>query len=101
MSRTPEDEDKKVELEHIELAHGKDEAAPHHLSDTQEHIAAHGKADEAANFLQNAGHIEYTAEDDARIVRRIDIYVMIPMIIIYMCQQLVRMRHNASKGRLK
>ncbi|WWC60757.1 uncharacterized protein I303_103333 [Kwoniella dejecticola CBS 10117] len=50
---------------------------------------ANKQLDEAADILrENGGHVEYTVDDSKRILRKIDIFVCIPMCIVYLVQQL-------------
>ncbi|KIM81601.1 hypothetical protein PILCRDRAFT_821381 [Piloderma croceum F 1598] len=44
--------------------------------------------DEAAVVLQNAGHVEYSVEEDRRILRLVDLWVLTPMCIVYFLQQM-------------
>ena len=44
--------------------------------------------DEAARILAEAGQQDFTVEDRKRVLRRIDIYVCLPMCIVYFLQQL-------------
>ncbi|EAL19997.1 hypothetical protein CNBF3240 [Cryptococcus deneoformans B-3501A] len=49
---------------------------------------ANNQADEAAKILEDRGPIEYTFDDNKRVLRMVDIYVCIPMCMVYMIQQL-------------
>jgi hypothetical protein len=44
--------------------------------------------DEAARILAEAGHREYTPEEKKRVLRRIDLFVCLPMCLVYFLQQL-------------
>ena len=49
---------------------------------------ANNQLDEAARILNEAGgQHEFTAEDKRRVLRRVDIFVCIPMCITYFIQQ--------------
>ncbi|WVQ63688.1 uncharacterized protein L199_001841 [Kwoniella botswanensis] len=49
---------------------------------------ANNQLDEAQEILARSGHVEYTQEDNKRVLRKIDIFVCIPMCIVYCIQQL-------------
>jgi hypothetical protein len=58
--------------------------------DTEKNVAWSGNKhmDDAARILHEAGgHREYSVEDRRRVLRRIDIFVCIPMCITYFIQQ--------------
>jgi NAD(P)H-dependent flavin oxidoreductase YrpB (nitropropane dioxygenase family) len=77
---------------HIEVA--QDHLDPEAISRMHRH-GAKGVMDEAARILQEAGgHVEYTPDERRRLLRRIDIYVCIPMCLTYFIQQ-VRARFVA------
>lgn len=74
------DEEKKVDavVEHIEASPQLDteHATSKYRANTQ--------LDDAARLLQEAGgHVEYSPEESKRILRRIDLYVCLPMCITY------------------
>jgi hypothetical protein len=49
---------------------------------------ANTQLDDAAKLLADAGgHIDYSAEDSKRVLRKIDFYVCAPMCLIYFIQQ--------------
>lgn len=74
MSNTNLDEKKDV-VEHVEVAP--------HLNDVEASkpkYKANTQMDDAARILEEAGgHVEYTKEESKRILRRIDLWVCIPM----------------------
>nr|XP_018259407.1 allantoate transporter [Kwoniella dejecticola CBS 10117]OBR81565.1 allantoate transporter [Kwoniella dejecticola CBS 10117] len=49
---------------------------------------ANNQLDEAQEILARSGHVEFTQEDNKRVLRKIDIFVCIPMCIVYCIQQL-------------
>ena len=49
--------------------------------------AANSQLDEAAQILANAGTVEYTHEEGRRVLRKIDLYVCLPMCLTYFIQQ--------------
>lgn len=49
--------------------------------------AANTQLDEAAQILANAGTVEYTHEEGKRVLRKIDLYVCLPMCLTYFIQQ--------------
>lgn len=48
---------------------------------------ANTQLDDAARLLAEAGEIEYTSQQAKRVLRKIDIYVCIPMCLTYFVQQ--------------
>lgn len=90
IDRYPDDE-KKVSIEHLEAVPG-----VNHHDDTAEGAAkrkrfnANTQLDDAAKILEEAsaqGAIQVTAEDRKRVLRRIDLFVCVPMMIVYFLQQ--------------
>ncbi|AAW44174.1 allantoate transporter, putative [Cryptococcus deneoformans JEC21] len=61
------------------------------LEDGHKRRKVNNQLDEAAKILEERGEIEYTIEDSKRVLRKIDIYVCIPMCMVYMLQQLDKM----------
>ncbi|OCF32432.1 allantoate transporter [Kwoniella heveanensis BCC8398] len=74
-----------TDVNHLEEGHGKNKKT------------ANNQLEEAAKILEQAGagnasgRIEYTTDDGKRVLRMIDIYVCIPMCIVYCMQQLDKM----------
>jgi hypothetical protein len=69
--------------------------------DTEKNVAWSGNKhmDDAARILHEAGgHREYSVEDRRRVLRRIDIFVCIPMCITYFIQQVSRMATHTSRA---
>ncbi|KAL7424634.1 hypothetical protein Q5752_000318 [Cryptotrichosporon argae] len=78
------DEDlEKHEVQHVEDTHVAP-AAPRGRG----HSGANTQLDDAARLLQEAGGVEYTQEESKRVLRRIDLYVCLPMCITYFIQQM-------------
>ncbi|WVQ65513.1 uncharacterized protein L199_003689 [Kwoniella botswanensis] len=77
-------EDKKDMEEHIE---GGLNDAPI-LEEKRKKHTANNQLDEAAAYLAQAGPVEYTAEERRAVIRKIDIFVCIPMCLTYFLQQL-------------
>ncbi len=78
-------EDEKIVFEHAEHA-------PADLESNQVKAkkGANTQLDDAARLLAEAGgHFDSTPEDKKRVLRMIDIYVCIPMCIIYFIQQVI------------
>lgn len=77
--------------------------ADHIEHDTEKNVEWSGNKhmDDAARILHEAGgHREYSVEDRRRVLRRIDIFVCIPMCITYFIQQVSRMAtYSSSKTR--
>ncbi|KAI9631709.1 major facilitator superfamily domain-containing protein [Dioszegia hungarica] len=63
-----------------ELEHGDDPKKPKYAANTQ--------LDDAARILAEAGEFEYTAAQAKRVLRKIDLYVCLPMCLTYFVQQL-------------
>nr|XP_019013873.1 allantoate transporter [Kwoniella pini CBS 10737]OCF52654.1 allantoate transporter [Kwoniella pini CBS 10737] len=79
--------DDKGSAEHIEQPII-DETTELEAGQRQKHNA-NKQLDEAADILRDhGGHVEYTVDDSKRILRKIDIFVCIPMCIVYLVQQL-------------
>ncbi|TXT04298.1 hypothetical protein VHUM_04185 [Vanrija humicola] len=55
---------------------------------------ANTQLDDAARILAEAGNFEASLEDRKRVLRRIDIYVCIPMCLVYFLQQLDKQSLN-------
>ncbi|WVQ69752.1 uncharacterized protein L199_007972 [Kwoniella botswanensis] len=80
------DKDDKGLAEHIEQPVVQE---PQNLEAGKKKRNANRQLDEAADLLrENGGHVEYTVEDRKRVLRMVDIYVCIPMCIVYLVQQL-------------
>lgn len=75
-------EDEKDIQTHYEHANELESGQP-----TKPKYAANTQLDDAARILQEAGTIEYSAADAKRVLRKIDIYVCIPMCLTYFVQQ--------------
>jgi hypothetical protein len=57
--------------------------------------------DDAARILHEAGgHRDYSAEDRRRVLRRIDLFVCVPMCITYFIQQVCRVVSRLTPSRL-
>ncbi|TYJ58266.1 hypothetical protein B9479_001092 [Cryptococcus floricola] len=83
-------EDEKLATEHIEVApnatnyDGAEKGLPAKKKKT-----ANNQIDDAARLLEEAGgHVDYTAEDNKRVLRKIDLFVCLPMCLVYFIQQL-------------
>jgi len=81
----------KFEESHIE----NEKNITEHVEHTTELERGHGRKgantqlDDAAKLLADAGgHVEYTPEDSKRVLRRIDLFVCLPMCLIYFIQQM-------------
>ncbi|WVQ76603.1 hypothetical protein IAR50_006275 [Cryptococcus sp. DSM 104548] len=81
-------EDEKINTEHLEVAptntsyDGAEKGQPGKKG-------ANNQLDDAARLLAEAGgHVEYTAEDNKRVLRKIDLFVCLPMCLVYFIQQL-------------
>jgi hypothetical protein len=56
--------------------------------ETGKKYRANNQLDDAARLLEEAGgSIEYTVEDQKRVLRKIDLYVCLPMCMVYFIQQ--------------
>ncbi|WWC88254.1 uncharacterized protein L201_003161 [Kwoniella dendrophila CBS 6074] len=75
-------EDKKYAEEHIEGIND----AP--VLDGKKKHTANRQLDEAAEYLAQAGPVEYTAEERNAVIRKIDLFVCVPMCMTYFLQQL-------------
>lgn len=72
-----EDEKERDHVDHIE-----------HDNEKNTHWNANTKLDDAARILHEAGgQHEFSAEDKRRVLRRIDLFVCVPMCITYFIQQ--------------
>ncbi|EJU03257.1 MFS general substrate transporter [Dacryopinax primogenitus] len=79
IATSPYDESKKsLDVAHLESA----PRAHHH---TLEEIK---ELDEAALVLEEAGHVDYSIAEDRRVLRKIDLWVLTPMLIVYFLQQM-------------
>ncbi len=76
-----DEKDLKKEIEHVELGHMGQPLDAEEIQHRKEMIAQHGDVDLAAKILEEAGSVEWSDKDDKRVLRMIDIYVMIPMAI--------------------
>ncbi|WWC87433.1 uncharacterized protein L201_002322 [Kwoniella dendrophila CBS 6074] len=71
----PPKDDKDLDIKHVEVVDDVPEVIDNkYLSHAQ---------DDAAKILREVGPVEYTIEDDRRILRKLDIWVCIPMFIVY------------------
>lgn len=61
---------------------------------------ANNQLDDAARLLREAGGIEVTLEENKRVLRRIDLFVCVPMCIVYWLQQLDKVRQAFSGGNI-
>lgn len=80
MSSSPRspDLDKKVDLQHLE-----------HESVAEAGPSSHGNGDEALEILgDQSSPISISDKDDARVLRKIDIWIMPVIVIVYALQQL-------------
>lgn len=60
----------------------------HDLEQGKGKSTVNNQLDDAARLLAEAGgHVEYTEAENKRVLRKIDIYVCIPMCLIYFIQQ--------------
>ncbi len=69
---TPPEDDKKLAFEHIEGHH---EQQLHHAEAPEAHLGE-GPVDQAAHILAEAGKVEFSEEDDRRVLRLIDFWVL-------------------------
>ncbi|WVW79035.1 hypothetical protein I302_100998 [Kwoniella bestiolae CBS 10118] len=84
-SPTHLEDEKVVQQEHIEVAHTLDPEAGHAPAKK----GANTQLDDAARLLAEAGgHVEYTPQESKRVLRLIDLYVCLPMCLVYFIQQL-------------
>lgn len=72
----------------------KKEVSTAHLEDPVEHVesgktkyAANTQMDDAARMLAEAGHHEFDPADKRRVLRKVDLYVCLPMCLMYLAQQ--------------
>lgn len=79
-----DDTDKKVfEPEHHEEANS-DKRDVEKTGGLKNRFKANTQIDDAARLLEEAGgHVDYTPEDNKRVLRKVDIFVCIPMCIVY------------------
>ena len=76
MSIEDEKKDATAVVDHVEVAPQLERGGNKYKANTQ--------MDDAARLLEEAGgHVEYSVEDMKRVLRKIDIYVCIPMCITY------------------
>lgn len=81
-----EDEKERDHVDHIE-----------HDNEKNTHWNANAKLDDAARILHEAGgQHEFSAEDKRRVLRRIDLFVCLPMCITYFIQQVSGMIRNTG-----
>jgi hypothetical protein len=78
-------ESSQVENEKQLAEHNED--APQLESGLTRRGGANTQLDDAARLLAEAGGVDYTAEDSKRVLRKIDLYVCLPMCLIYFIQQ--------------
>jgi hypothetical protein len=79
--RTLNDDEKAIQLhfEHAGDVESADPKKPKYTANTQ--------LDDAARILQEAGEVDYSPEMAKRVLRKIDIYVCLPMCLTYFVQQ--------------
>lgn len=89
--KVPDEKDTIESGEHLEHAFVDDlEAGP------KSKYAANTQMDDAAKLLAEAGgHVEYSPADSKRVLRKIDLYVCLPMCLVY-CIQQVSTRRNCT-----
>ena len=77
-------EDEKDAARHVEDTH-----LPQVDPESQKpKYSANTQLDDAAKLLEEAGgHVEYTAADQKRVLRKIDLFVCLPMCLVYFIQQ--------------
>lgn len=79
------------EISSLPLENEKDRDAVDHIEHDNEKNtkwSGDGKLDDAARILHEAGgQHEFSAEDRRRVLRRIDLFVCVPMCITYFLQQ--------------
>ncbi|WWC60049.1 uncharacterized protein I303_102612 [Kwoniella dejecticola CBS 10117] len=71
-------DDKDLEINHVEVINRQDAAG----GAVDEKYLSHAQ-DDAARILREVGPVEYTIEDDRRVLRKLDIWVCLPMFIVY------------------
>ncbi|WVQ85169.1 hypothetical protein IAT38_007334 [Cryptococcus sp. DSM 104549] len=81
MNDIKRDQDEKIAPDHLEQVISPD-------SDHHKTRKVNNQLDEAAEFLAQAGPVEYTAQERRRVIRKIDLFVCVPMCITYFLQQL-------------
>ncbi|WRT69284.1 uncharacterized protein IL334_006268 [Kwoniella shivajii] len=79
-------EDDKPVIDHVDDVNASNQISE--LENGRKKKTANRQLDEAQEILARAGHVEYTDEDNKRVLRKIDIFVCIPMCIVYCIQQL-------------
>ncbi|KZT60604.1 MFS general substrate transporter [Calocera cornea HHB12733] len=67
----------------LDVAHLENGAHAHHH--TLEEIK---ELDEAALVLEEAGNVQYSIAEDRRVLRKIDLWVLTPMLLVYFLQQM-------------
>lgn len=76
-------DEKKDVVEHVETPQLNRDSDVEHGKGTK--YKANTQLDDAARLLEEAGgHVEYSMAEMKRVLRRIDIYVCIPMCITYL-----------------
>lgn len=59
-----------------------------HDAETGKKGSANTQLDDAARILAEAGHLEFSAAERKRVLRRIDLFVCVPMCLVYFVQQM-------------
>jgi hypothetical protein len=58
---------------------------------------ANTQLDDAAKLLEESGTVEFSLAEQKRVLRKIDIYVCIPLCLVYFIQQVPRLRRMLMK----
>jgi hypothetical protein len=81
---SPLEDDKKIGADHVEFRDQDVETGGVHRRFNANH-----QMDDAAQLLAQAGgHVDVTEEDRKRVLRKIDLWVCVPMCIVYCIQSL-------------
>lgn len=78
-------EKEKASHQHLEHVNSFDDTEKQRV---QAHHAADSDMDEAAKVLADAGKVEYTIEEDRRVLRKIDTWILPVLCLVYWIQQL-------------
>jgi hypothetical protein len=82
---SPLEDDKKLGAEHVEFREQDVETG----GGVHRRFNANHQMDDAAQLLAQAGgHVDVTEEDRKRVLRKIDLWVCVPMCIVYCIQSL-------------
>ncbi|WVR08865.1 hypothetical protein IAU60_005924 [Kwoniella sp. DSM 27419] len=85
------DDDKAI-TEHVDCPRHGDGADVNTLEEgVKTKKSANNQLDEAAQIMEQSGHFEYTDDDGKRVLRSIDLFVCVPMCLVYFLQQLDKM----------